>query len=133
MPTRREADRSFALFQDRAPDRAPVRAPVDAQRLSGQRTVKLDRRAGGLWITESGQITLAEARRLIVAHEDELTACLTVREKSELFRILMKVYLSAPSKSEPAPPRLFSTLSAAAWQNGETRWVDQDRPSRRPS
>jgi DNA-binding MarR family transcriptional regulator len=61
---------------------------------------KLDRRAGGLWITESGQITLAEARRLIVAHEDELTACLTVREKSELFRILMKVYLSAPSKSE---------------------------------
>jgi len=59
---------------------------------------KLDRRAGGLWITESGMITLAEARRLIVAHEDELTACLTVRERSELFRILMKVYLSAPTK-----------------------------------
>ncbi|WP_054131047.1 MarR family winged helix-turn-helix transcriptional regulator [Novosphingobium sp. AAP1] len=59
---------------------------------------KLDRRAGGLWVTESGLITLAEARRVIVAHEDELTACLTVRERSELFRILMKVYLSAPSK-----------------------------------
>ena len=59
---------------------------------------KLDRRAGGLWITERGAITLAEARRVIISHEDELTACLTAREKSELFRILMKVYLSAPAK-----------------------------------
>ena len=59
---------------------------------------KLDRRAGGLWITEAGAATLAEARAIIVDHEDELTASLTAREKDELYRILMKVYLSAPAK-----------------------------------
>jgi len=59
---------------------------------------KLDRRAGGLWITESGATTLAQARRVIVDHEDELTTSLTAREKSELFRILVKLQQSAPSK-----------------------------------
>ena len=59
---------------------------------------KLDRRAGGLWITESGATTLAQARRVIVDHENELTTSLTAREKSELFRILMKLQQSAPSK-----------------------------------
>lgn len=59
---------------------------------------KLDRRAGGLWITEDGERTLAEARACIAEHEDELTACLTPREKDDLFRILMKIYLSAPAK-----------------------------------
>lgn len=57
---------------------------------------KLDRRAGGLWLTDEGRATLAKARGSIVAHEDELTACLSDREKSELFRILMKLYLQAP-------------------------------------
>ena len=59
---------------------------------------KLDRRAGGLWITESGATTLAQARRVIVDHENELTTSLTAREKSELFRILVKLQQSAPSK-----------------------------------
>lgn len=59
---------------------------------------KLDRRAGGLWLTDDGREVLAKARSAIAAHEDELTSCLTGREKSELFRILMKLYLLAPAK-----------------------------------
>lgn len=59
---------------------------------------KLDRRAGGLWLTDEGREVLAKARSAIASHEDELTSCLTGREKSELFRILMKLYLLAPAK-----------------------------------
>lgn len=59
---------------------------------------KLDRRAGGLRLTDTGRETLEKARVLIAQHEDELTSVLTAREKSELFRILMKLYLSAPAK-----------------------------------
>lgn len=59
---------------------------------------KLDRRAGGLWLTDEGREVLAEARLAIAEHEEQLTATLTAREKSELFRILMKLYLSAPAK-----------------------------------
>lgn len=59
---------------------------------------KLDRRAGGLWLTDEGRKVLAEARLAIAEHEEQLTATLTAREKSELFRILMKLYLSAPAK-----------------------------------
>lgn len=59
---------------------------------------KLDRRAGGLWLTDEGRKVLAEARLAIAEHEEELTSTLTAREKSELFRILMKLYLSAPAK-----------------------------------
>lgn len=55
---------------------------------------KLDRRAGGLWLTEEGDIVLAAARRMITSDELALTACLTGNEKSELYRLLMKVYLS---------------------------------------
>lgn len=60
---------------------------------------KLDRRAGGLWLTDAGRAVLEQARVLIAQHEDELTSVLTTREKSELFRILMKLYLSAPDKN----------------------------------
>nr|WP_246385730.1 MarR family transcriptional regulator [Novosphingobium hassiacum] len=59
---------------------------------------KLDRRAGGLWLTDSGRETLAKARTAISEHEEKLTATLTAREKSELYRILMKLYLLAPAK-----------------------------------
>lgn len=59
---------------------------------------KLDRRAGGLWLTDEGRKVLTEARLAIAEHEEELTSTLTAREKSELFRILMKLYLSAPAK-----------------------------------
>jgi DNA-binding MarR family transcriptional regulator len=59
---------------------------------------KLDRRAGGLWLTDEGRDVLGRARLAIAEHETELTSSLTVREKSELFRILMKLYLSAPAK-----------------------------------
>lgn len=59
---------------------------------------KLDRRAGGLWVTEEGKATLAMARDIIASHEEDLTSCLTAREKSELFRVLMKLYLSANPK-----------------------------------
>lgn len=59
---------------------------------------ELDRRAGGLWLTEEGREVLARSRQAIIGHELELTGCLTAREKSELFRILMKLYLSAPAK-----------------------------------
>lgn len=59
---------------------------------------KLDRRAGGLWLTDEGRKVLAEARLAIAEHEEQLTSTLTAREKSELFRILMKLYLSAPAK-----------------------------------
>lgn len=59
---------------------------------------KLDRRAGGLWLTDEGRKVLADARLAIAEHEEELTSTLTAREKSELFRILMKLYLSAPAK-----------------------------------
>jgi MarR family transcriptional regulator, organic hydroperoxide resistance regulator len=59
---------------------------------------KLDRRAGGLWVTDMGRDVLAQARIAIAEHETELTSSLTAREKSELFRILMKLYLSAPAK-----------------------------------
>lgn len=59
---------------------------------------KLDRRAGGLWLTDEGREVLAGARLAIAEHEEQLTATLTAREKSELFRILMKLYLSAPAK-----------------------------------
>lgn len=59
---------------------------------------KLDRRAGGLWLTDAGRDVLAKARLAIAEHETEVTASLSAREKSELFRILMKLYLSAPAK-----------------------------------
>lgn len=59
---------------------------------------KLDRRAGGLWITDEGGEVLAKARSAIFALEDFLTSSLTTREKSELFRILMKLYLLTPIK-----------------------------------
>ncbi|SMC33055.1 transcriptional regulator, MarR family [Novosphingobium sp. B1] len=59
---------------------------------------KLDRRAGGLWLTDKGREVLASAREAIAQHETELTTSLTAREKSELFRILMKLYLSVPAK-----------------------------------
>lgn len=59
---------------------------------------KLDRRAGGLWITDEGREVLAQARSAIFALEDRLTSTLSVREKSELFRILMKLYLLTPIK-----------------------------------
>ncbi|WP_054108207.1 MarR family winged helix-turn-helix transcriptional regulator [Novosphingobium sp. AAP83] len=59
---------------------------------------KLDRRAGGLWITDEGGEVLAKARSAIFALEDFLTSSLTAREKSELFRILMKLYLLTPIK-----------------------------------
>lgn len=59
---------------------------------------KLDRRAGGLWLTDAGREVLEKARVLIAEHEEELTSVLTSREKAELFRILMKLYLSAPAK-----------------------------------
>lgn len=59
---------------------------------------ELDRRAGGLWLTDEGREVLSLSRAAIVAHEDQLTACLTSREKADLFRILMKLYLLAPAK-----------------------------------
>lgn len=59
---------------------------------------KLDRRAGGLWITETGRQVLIEARAAIAHHEELVTSSLTTREKSELYRILMKLYLMAPAK-----------------------------------
>lgn len=59
---------------------------------------KLDRRAGGLWLTDSGRDTLVEARSAIFAHEEKLTASLTSREKADLYRLLMKLYLLAPAK-----------------------------------
>lgn len=59
---------------------------------------KLDRRAGGLWLTVAGSDVLATARAQIGMLEDHLTSSLTAREKSELFRILMKLYLLAPAK-----------------------------------
>lgn len=59
---------------------------------------KLDRRAGGLWITEDGEVALAKSRELIEADEATLTAPLSDDEKAELYRLLMKVYLSAATK-----------------------------------
>lgn len=59
---------------------------------------ELDRRAGGLWLTDAGRDVLTISRAAIVEHEDLLTGCLTSREKSELFRMLMKLYLLAPAK-----------------------------------
>lgn len=59
---------------------------------------KLDRRAGGLWITDEGKDVLTRSRAAIVQHEEIVTSSLTSREKSELFRILMKLYLLAPAK-----------------------------------
>ncbi|MEO0033098.1 MAG: hypothetical protein RIS94_2856 [Pseudomonadota bacterium] len=56
---------------------------------------KLDRRAGGLWITAEGELVLAESRRMIASSEGSLTECLSAQEKAELYRLLMKVYLSA--------------------------------------
>lgn len=56
---------------------------------------KLDRRAGGLWITAEGEAVLAQSRQMISSSELSLTACLTEHEKAELYRLLMKVYLSA--------------------------------------
>jgi len=61
---------------------------------------KLDRRAGGLWLTDAGGEVLVKARDAIAFHEDQITECLTSREKSELFRILMKLYLLAPAKDQ---------------------------------
>ncbi|QCI92765.1 MarR family winged helix-turn-helix transcriptional regulator [Novosphingobium sp. EMRT-2] len=59
---------------------------------------KLDRRAGGLWITEDGERVLEQAREIIAAHERELTACLSEDERAELFRLVIKVCTSAPAK-----------------------------------
>ncbi|MDF8333866.1 MarR family winged helix-turn-helix transcriptional regulator [Novosphingobium cyanobacteriorum] len=59
---------------------------------------KLDRRAGGLWITGEGETVLSAARVIIAESEAALTACLSSHEKSELYRLIMKVYLSAAQK-----------------------------------
>jgi MarR family transcriptional regulator, organic hydroperoxide resistance regulator len=60
---------------------------------------KLDRRAGGLWITETGTMTLAAAREIIFTDESELLAPLASEERSELYRLVMKLYLSAPQRN----------------------------------
>lgn len=60
---------------------------------------KLDRRAGGLWITEEGARVLGEARVDIADHETNLTSSITAREKAELFRIIAKLSSGAPPKS----------------------------------
>jgi DNA-binding MarR family transcriptional regulator len=59
---------------------------------------KLDRRAGGLWITDAGKDVLTQSRAAIAHHEEIMISSLTAREKSELYRILMKLYLRAPAK-----------------------------------
>jgi len=59
---------------------------------------KLDRRAGGLWITDEGIKVLGEARGDIAEHEASLTASITAREKAELFRIIGKLSSGAPPK-----------------------------------
>jgi MarR family transcriptional regulator, organic hydroperoxide resistance regulator len=60
---------------------------------------KLDRRAGGLWITETGSATLTAAREIIFTDESELLEPLTADERRELFRLMIKLYLSAPGRN----------------------------------
>lgn len=60
---------------------------------------KLDRRAGGLWITEIGTATLTAAREIIFTDESELLAPLTPLERTELFRLVTKLYQSASGRS----------------------------------
>jgi len=60
---------------------------------------KLDRRAGGLWITETGTATLTAAREIIFTDEAELLAPLTPEERSELYRLVIKLYLSASTRT----------------------------------
>lgn len=60
---------------------------------------KLDRRAGGLWITETGTATLTAAREIIFTDEAELLSPLTPEERDQLYKLVMKVYLSAPNRS----------------------------------
>lgn len=60
---------------------------------------KLDRRAGGLWITETGTATLTAAREIIFTDEAELLSPLTPEERAQLFQIVIKVYLSAASRT----------------------------------
>ena len=60
---------------------------------------KLDRRAGGLWITETGSTTLSAAREIIFTDESELLSPLTPTECAELFRLVIKLYLSVPARN----------------------------------
>ena len=60
---------------------------------------KLDRRAGGLWITETGAATLTAAREIIFTDESEVLSPLTPDERAELYRLVIKVYLSAPKRN----------------------------------
>ncbi|KPF88910.1 MAG: MarR family transcriptional regulator [Sphingomonadales bacterium] len=60
---------------------------------------KLDRRAGGLWITETGTATLTAAREIIFTDEADLLSPLTADEQAELYRLIIKVYLSAPNRT----------------------------------
>lgn len=59
---------------------------------------KLDRRAGGLWITETGTATLTAAREIIFTDEADILSPLTSEEQAELYRLIIKVYLSAPGR-----------------------------------
>jgi MarR family transcriptional regulator, organic hydroperoxide resistance regulator len=60
---------------------------------------KLDRRAGGLWITETGAATLTAAREIIFTDEAGLLSPLTPAERDELYRLIIKVYLSASNRA----------------------------------
>ena len=60
---------------------------------------KLDRRAGGLWITETGTATLTAAREIIFTDEAELLSPLTPAEREEIYRLTIKVYLSVPNRT----------------------------------
>ncbi len=60
---------------------------------------KLDRRAGGLWITETGAATLTAAREIIFTDEAGLLSPLTPAERGELYRLINKVYLSTPNRT----------------------------------
>ena len=60
---------------------------------------KLDRRAGGLWITETGSATLTAAREIIFTDEAELLSPLTEAEREQLYHLIIKVYLSAANRT----------------------------------
>jgi len=60
---------------------------------------KLDRRAGGLWITETGAATLTAAREIIFTDEAGILSPLTSAERDELYRLIIKVYLAAPNRA----------------------------------
>lgn len=60
---------------------------------------KLDRRAGGLWITETGTATLTAAREIIFTDEADLLSPLSPEERALLYKLVIKVYLSAPQRT----------------------------------